>query len=434
MSNPTTKILDVMRVSFYLQSGKDGARPYGVVMVARWRGGRVRIGTGERCKIADWDGAAGLPDTRAKGDGVADLRARLESLRASVIAASRDAMESGGGVLSVEACREILRDVVAERFGGIRRTRKQKNGVGDSLGFDAFDVHAQENAAILSPKTLAVYRDLRSILGQYIGAKKTALDWSKLDANFFADLRSFLLSERGLKNTSCRHTLLTLRTFCRWLDRRKIPVHPAYKIPSVAAVPRGDSSPKIYLTQSEVEAIANLPLGDTHTLRGVRDLFLFMCYAGLRYGDSQKVEPSHMDGDFLRLVTGKNRRAVRVPLHPIAKQILVDCGGYLPRYSPAYFNRKIREVAILAGIQGEETVVSYSGAKRIEEKFQRWQLVTAHTAKRTAITNLVKMGVSVRAVCAMTGNSMATISTYILPTDTELHGEIFAKWGQKNEG
>jgi site-specific recombinase XerD len=138
--------------------------------------------------------------------------------------------------------------------------------------------------------------------------------------------------------------------------------------------------------------------GNKHSLRaGIRDVFVFICLTGPRYGSLLEVGPDavvfdHLAGaeiPVLEYYTYKNRRnkeKVRVPLDELAYTIWQRYDGKLPVPSLGKFNEAIKQLCREAGLTRTVKVLRGSGAKRLEERQPLWQTVSAHIGRYTFIT------------------------------------------------
>ena len=138
--------------------------------------------------------------------------------------------------------------------------------------------------------------------------------------------------------------------------------------------------------------------GNKHSSRaGIRDVFVFICLTGPRYGSLLEVGPDalvfdHLAGaeiPVLEYYTYKNRRnkeKVRVPLDELAYTIWQRYDGRLPVPSLGKFNEAIKQLCREAGLTRTVKVLRGSGAKRLEERQPLWQTVSAHIGRYTFIT------------------------------------------------
>ena len=168
----------------------------------------------------------------------------------------------------------------------------------------------------------------------------------------------------------------------------------------------------VYLTEEELKALYDLPL--TGYKAKARDIFLVGCYTAMRWSDYSRLQEKDIMDDTIYFTHKKTGFRVSIPLHPIVKEILERYGGSVPELSEQKLNTYIKEVCEDAGITAPVTRVFYKGGVRTEEVKPKCKLVSSHTARRTAATNMYKSGVPAYNIMLITGHtSEQTFRKYI---------------------
>lgn len=160
--------------------------------------------------------------------------------------------------------------------------------------------------------------------------------------------------------------------------------------------PRHDKiEPPVYLTIDDVMKIAQHPFQSLF-LSQCRDLFLFQVSTGLSFGDlysGYRIDETPA-GKVIQGKRSKNGQAYFVPLDDFGTAMLEKYQGKLPRYQNEPYNRALKEIAAITGIN-----------KRI----------TTHTARKTFATLRDADGWSRESVAKMLGHrSVKTTETYYL--------------------
>jgi hypothetical protein len=235
--------------------------------------------------------------------------------------------------------------------------------------------------------------------------------WNPITWRSFA---SYLQTVAGLTNVSVWSILKSVKAFLASTHERGLHSNESYKMVSQARmVPKGESNTDMaYLTEPELSAVTNLDLSDTPRLAKVRDLFVFLCWTGIRFGDSQAIGPDHRHGDQLRFTTGKNRASVVVPMIPEALRIWEVYNGTLPRISNQKANKFLAEVLQRAGIDAPVTTVRFRGTEKLETTEPKYAAIGMHGAKRTFISLSLSRGVSLEVLAKLTGNTPKTLAIY----------------------
>lgn len=170
----------------------------------------------------------------------------------------------------------------------------------------------------------------------------------------------------------------------------------------------------VYLTNEEVNKIAELPLCGSYGL--VRDLFIIGCHTGMRFSDYSRLSMNDISNGVIHVITQKCNTPVDIPAHPRVLEILKKYGGTTPKISGQKFNSYIKIVCKEAGIN-DSMVVRKSG-KAV--RYEKWELISSHTARRTGLTNMYKAGIPVYRCMMISGHKTEQVFlTYIRITQQE---------------
>ena len=170
----------------------------------------------------------------------------------------------------------------------------------------------------------------------------------------------------------------------------------------------------VYLTTEEVTKVAELPLCGSHAM--ARDLFIIGCHTGMRFSDYSRLSMDDISDGVIHLITQKCKTPVDVPAHSRVLEILKKHGGKAPRMSGQKFNSYIKDVCKEAGIN-ESVLVRKSGK---QTRYEKWELVSSHTARRTGLTNMYKAGIPMYRCMMISGHKTEKVFlTYIRITQEE---------------
>lgn len=157
------------------------------------------------------------------------------------------------------------------------------------------------------------------------------------------------------------------------------------------------------LTVEEIQTIYNLPLKGARDR--ARDVFVFGCWVGLRSEDLQRINDYKLKGKFFELLTNKTGAKVIIPVHPMAQAIYEKYSGEMPIFKyNNNLNRHIANICRIAGIREECLVTMTKGGKKNAEHFEKCDLISIHSARRSFATNAVKAGIPDRRVMKITGH------------------------------
>lgn len=184
----------------------------------------------------------------------------------------------------------------------------------------------------------------------------------------------------------------------------------------------------VTLTLDEVKRIqsADLP----KHLEKVRDLFLMLVFTGQRLEDVLNFKMEDFDGrswTYYPFKTARKLIKVRVPFTGLLAEALPIIEKYdgAPSMSKPYFNRSIKEVCALCGINGKEKLARRKRGRIFYIEKERHECITAHTARRSFVTIMLSMGVPQHHVMSITGHQdLKTLNKYIHNNDDQVEMSI----------
>ena len=162
-------------------------------------------------------------------------------------------------------------------------------------------------------------------------------------------------------------------------------------------MPKVLDSPPFYLTLEERDKVYYADLsGETPSTQVYRDIFMFHCLIGCRVGDLEKMTRANIVDGAVEYIAEKTKnhkpRTIRVPLNDKAKAILEKYSDLetriLPKINQNVYNRQIRKILKLLGINRMETVIDNMTREPVQKPI--CDIATSHTARKTFIGNLYK--------------------------------------------
>ena len=96
---------------------------------------------------------------------------------------------------------------------------------------------------------------------------------------------------------------------------------------------------------------------------------------------------------------------VEIPLHWMIKKILKKYPDRLPKaISDQKMNDYLKDIAEEAELNDPVIKVQTKGGVRVETKYEKWQLVTVHTARRSFASNMYLAGIPAISIMKITGH------------------------------
>ena len=176
-----------------------------------------------------------------------------------------------------------------------------------------------------------------------------------------------------------------------------------------------------------------LDLTNKPRLDRIRDLFLIGAWTGCRYSDFHQVNPKNIRGQDIEIRQHKGDGTVMVPLHPVVSAILNKHNNDLPRVlTNKCLNKYLKELGQLAGLNEPFHKTMTIGGIRTTKEYLTWELIKAHTARRSFATNLYKSGFPSISIMKITGHKTETeFLKYIKVTPQEHADKLREHWRQK---
>ena len=379
-------------------------------------GQRIFAGTGLAIRPEDWDDFR--QQVRRTDTNYAQINAKLREIQARF-----DQEIAAIDVVDTVAVERLRREF--SRKGGEEAQELATKELTFWTGYDAF---IGAKATDRGDRTIAKYKTLQTILREFEGGYGK-LTFEVLTHDFYDAFKRFLIKKRGLTNNSIGKYVSTLKTYLGWAEDRGVAVPKDYRKFKVDE----EDVEVIALTYDEVHRLEALDLREQPRLDRVRDLFLFACYTGARFGDVQKLHPDDVRGTVWHLRMGKTKSETRIHLIPQALDILAKYRtlGHMPRISSQRMNNYLKELGQLAEIIEPVRIVRYQGAKRVEDRGPKWQFLSSHVARRTFVTISLERGMRPEVVMSFTGHrSFKTMKKYIAITEQSKQDAMENVWGK----
>jgi integrase len=129
-----------------------------------------------------------------------------------------------------------------------------------------------------------------------------------------------------------------------------------YPIKSFNYITSEYEPPVFFVELEEILRLINFKFNEPY-LERVRDLFIFMCFTGQRISDSIRIRWTNLttlnNAKVWIITTKKTSETINVPIPDFAMDVLgkyQDSNNPIPVMSEQYFNRRLKEMAELAGL------------------------------------------------------------------------------------
>lgn len=269
----------------------------------------------------------------------------------------------------------------------------------------------------LTKRTLQAYTTVAGYYKDFEkGKRKRKLD--QLDISLHGELTKYFHEKLGLAVNTVGWYIKNIKVFAKYADKEGYKVHP--DILSGDFFVAQEESENIYLTESEVSKIYNAKL--SVRLDKIRKWAIIGCWTGLRVSDWENFHG--FKDNFIQIKTKKTGEIVIIPLHPQLKELLKT--GLPKTCSNVEFNREIKKVCEISGINKK-----VYGSKRNKKTnrlesgyFHKWELVTAHTMRRSFATNLYLSGFPTIGIMSITGHRTEKSFLKYIKVTKEQHAKM----------
>ena len=258
--------------------------------------------------------------------------------------------------------------------------------------------------------------------------KNQSFTWDELSQQIIHTFLNYLDKNGYMGETKNRHvgvfsTLITVS------EKQKLHTNGiARKWLSSTTVRDDEKRTLIYLTKEELKALYDMEL--TGLEEQVRDVFLIACYTALRYSDFSKIERgcighTEKGTKVIRLTQQKTKGQVVIPIiNEELEELLKKYDYTVPNVCEQIINRYIKDIchdlsetvpSLGVKLRTLLTKTERDGEKAKRLKFEydgeghvvkhKWELISCHTARRTAITNMYLSGkFSTRQIMSVSGH------------------------------
>ncbi|MGJ1019384.1 tyrosine-type recombinase/integrase [Bacteroides fragilis] len=125
----------------------------------------------------------------------------------------------------------------------------------------------------------------------------------------------------------------------------------------------------------------------------IRDLFVIGCLTALRYSDYSTLTQDNLQGCFIVKRTRKTNVDVKVPAHDYVKEIFEKYDGDIPTgLCIQHFNKYLKVTMREIGLTDKVSYSFTQGGKLHTVTKEKWELISSHTARRSAATNMYLAG------------------------------------------
>ncbi|XMO87180.1 phage integrase SAM-like domain-containing protein [Algibacter sp. AS12] len=395
-----------MKHSFFLKEPQKriGNKPTLILFTCHFNSEKKKFvySTGEHIRPIHWN----FEENRPKLKGI-QKDANSKSIQTQLDRYSNKFNETEGLYTKINEnfTVKVLKDAFDEEF---KKVSTKKNHF-----FDVYDAFTEEKKKRKEwkPATVKRYKNIKNHLEEFEKKKKYKLTFSKINSKFYTEFIDYCYTTLDHNTNTFSRNIGLFKTFMFWAVKEKYTYNEVFK---EFVKPERVITKEIALTIDQVKTIFEFQ-PKSKALERVKDIFVFQCLTGLRYGELKLVNERTIVNNSLVIQEEKDvtKETREVPLFEISNYILKKYDYKLPLLSNQKQNEFIKDVFEAAKFTFD---VEYS---RTKNKMQETKVkpfnkrISTHTARRTFVTIMKKKGIADKTIMNMTGHrDLKTFNTY----------------------
>lgn len=311
---------------------------------------------------------------------------------------------------------------------------------------DYMKLYAKRRLAASGENTAKQYRTAIKHLLAYESETHCTLQFADINLRFYERFRDFMLG-KGYSLNFLGTVVKSIKVAYR--DARDVDgLHDLHETEKRGFSSANFAAKTIYLSLDELQRIADLEITPQSfvaafpnsannagvnierkikALEVVRNKFLLGAYTALRVSDFNYLRDVHIDGDYFRVTTQKTGAHVVIPIHPVIRRIIDSGFDISTPITDQKINEHIKEVARMAGITQLVEGTKYIQHRAVVGFFPKCDLITTHTARRSAATNMYKAGIPSISIMRITGHTTEKSFMKYIKITAEENAELMAR-------
>lgn len=257
------------------------------------------------------------------------------------------------------------------------------------------------------------------------------LGFDDIDQDFLSGFVAFLQGLNKATNTIA-HKVISIKAVMRAAVERGLTINERWRFFRNST----EQTEAVALNEEELGRIHDHDFSDDPRLDRVRDLFLVGCWTGLRFSDVTRIRRENISDGMIIITQSKTNDMVAIPVHPVFQEIWEKYDGCLPTdISNQKFNDYIKEVCAAVNIKDSVLKSITKGGRKVTTRYEKWQLVSSHTARRSFATNLYRSGFPSISIMQITGHKTETAFLKYIKVSKQEHAALLAEhWRKTRKG
>ena len=214
---------------------------------------------------------------------------------------------------------------------------------------------------------------------------------NSVTAEFLDDFIVYL-EDQGLRHNTIVGYILKIQSLVRKASQYNYAIDNTYNEIELKCEPTN----AVFLSMNEITRIYYYKFVKQDRRKAkerIRDMFVIGCLTALRYSDYSRLTSKNLIDNYIMIRTKKTNIDVKVPAHDYVKEIFDKYHGDVPcGLCIQYFNKYLKVIMREIGINNLITYSFTKGGKLITVTREKWEIISSHTARRSAATNMYLTG------------------------------------------
>ena len=265
-------------------------------------------------------------------------------------------------------------------------------------------IEAKKNSINIT--TYRSYNQSIKLLSLYEKQHNLVLKFDDIDLSFYRKFVTLLENKNYSLNSIGKH-VKNLKIFLNDALINGVTNNIIFKNRSFKVLK--ETTTDIYLTDKEIETLAEKDFSLSPRIELARDIFLIGCYTGQRVSDYNGLTNENIEvlggHKFIKIKQKKTNAIVHIPITHVIKKIMTRYNGsFPPKLSEPILRKNIKTACNTVGFK-ELINVSYTkGGELIKKGVPKYNLVKTHTARRSFCTNYYAAGKSIQNIMLFSGH------------------------------
>lgn len=237
----------------------------------------------------------------------------------------------------------------------------------------------------------AVYDAIVKHINEFSSLYNCDIFTNSVTEEFFEDFIIYL-EDKGLRHNTIMGYIQKIQSLVRKASQYNYAVDNTYDEVDM----REEPTNAVFLSMNEITRIYYYKFVKQDKRKAkerIRDLFVVGCLTALRYSDYSTLTKDNFLGDYIVKRTKKTNVTVKVPIHDYVREIIEKYNSDIPGgLCIQYFNKYLKVIMREIGLNDLITFSYTKGGKLMTVTKEKWELISSHTARRSAATNLYLTG------------------------------------------